>query len=51
MDANRVFVQDLNKYYDGDLDCKSIIVPTSFGLRKVDCDIVVGKIDTISISA
>lgn len=49
MDANRVFVQDLNKYYDGDLDCKSIIVPTSFGLRKVDCDIVVGKIDNKEI--
>ncbi len=49
MDANKVFIQDLNKYYDGDLDCKSIIVPNSFGIRKVDCDVVIGKIDNKEI--
>lgn len=49
MDANKTFVQSLNQYYDGDLECKSIIIPNSFGIRKVDCDTLIGKIDNKEI--
>lgn len=44
MDANRDFIQTLNQYYDGELDCNSIIIPNSFGIRKVDSNEIIAKI-------
>lgn len=49
MEANKVFVKDLNDYYDGNNDCNSIIIPNTFGIRKVDCDLIIGKIDNKEI--
>lgn len=39
MDTNRAFIKTLNDYYDGNNDCNSIIIPNTFGIRKVDCNL------------
>ena len=49
MDTNRAFIKTLNDYYDGNNDCNSIIIPNTFGIRKVDCDLIIGKIDNKEI--
>lgn len=44
MDSNKVFVKTLNDYYDGVYDCNSIIIPNTFGIKKVEGNTVVGKV-------